>query len=265
MRHKLLCLIVFIISLSNSQFGQARTLPRKRLATSVGGGGGGGGGTRRNGIAIPKASSPLAPKADEDVPVTVKGIKFGAGFGISTYLQNVYSYALTAPAYSLSKERISPVAGVASGIIIINKSVSYLDRSGEVYTNSYPFSLLLSVNLTTFAANATSSASGFNTRLDLGAGVGYLFNDNIQIGLFLDLTSQRFLRDVYDQYDGKPLPTYVANQNLTVLDQADEHYFISHTVPSVSLKVVFTLTSVQPSETKVRQANQFAKVNNSFR
>lgn len=237
-----------------------------------------------NGIKIPAAGRATSPLKASDVPISTRSVKFGVGVGVSGYLKNVYSYALTAPSYTLASEKISPVAGVFSGVVIFNKSIFYYPAdsgsstaTGEAYARTNPISALLAVNLATFAASATSTAAGFNTRLDLGVGVGYRFDENFQIGLMLDFASLRFLRDAYTQYEGKPMPVYATSttattmpattpaQPLTALDPTDEHYFISHTVPSLSLKFIYNLTPEQPSAKAAQATKQDFKAFTSFR
>jgi hypothetical protein len=213
-----------------------------------------------NGIKVPEVNTPTGPTAEGDVPISVRNIKFGAGFGISTNLQNAYSYALVAPDYTLSKERISRVGGVASGVVMYNKTIYYYrgeDETSEPYSRTYPLSALLAINLASLAPTSTSSATGFNTRLDLGLGIGYRFDEHIQFGLFMDFASQRFLREAYAQYEGKAIPDYKPSQNLTALDPTDDHYFISRTVPSFSFKLILNLTADQPKAKDEQQAKQF--------
>jgi hypothetical protein len=228
-----------------------------------------------NGIKVPKAGTSTGPIEAGDTPISKRSVKFGVGLGVSSYLKDVYSYALIAPNYTLSKEKVSPIAGVFSGVVIFNKSIYYYkgkDVDTEPYARTYPLSALLAVNLATFAASATSTAAGFNTRLDLGVGIGYRFDDNFQIGLMLDFASMRFLREAYQRYEDNPIPAYATTvttpattngpattsvQNLTALDSNDDHYFISHTVPSISLKFIYNLTPEQPSPKAKNETNQF--------
>ena len=208
-----------------------------------------------NGISVSDVNTPTGPRKATDTPVSVKNIKFGVGIGPSVNLQPTYSYTLLAPDYALSMDNLSRMAGVVSGVVMYNKTVFYQESAdSEPYASSYPLSALLAVNLVSYASNATGTATGFNSRLDLGLGLGFRFGDHFQLGLFVDLASQRFLRESYKQYLGKPVPDYKPSQNLTALDLTDDHYFVSRTVPSFSFKLIYTITANQPTKQEEQAA-----------
>ena len=191
---------------------------------------------------------PTGPIFEGDQSLKGKNFKFGLGVGPSTNLNRTYSYTLRAPDYALTRQLESRNSFVLSGVVAYNKTVYYrhLDKDGEPvgepYARPYPLSALLSLNFAEF----TGAGSSFNRRIDGGLGLGARIDENFHVGLFLEASSRRFLYDAYEQYIDKPLPSFVANQALTVLAQDNDTYFVSKPVFSLTLKVVYIFSDELP-------------------
>ncbi|NVO29708.1 hypothetical protein [Hymenobacter lapidiphilus] len=211
------------------------------------------------GAATTIADSPKgAANSSIGVPKLIgsRNIKFGIGFGGSYNMNQTYSYSLGASSnaatnYALTRERLTPYAGVVSGIVAYNKTAYYFRKFdsegnpiGEPEPDPYWLSALLAVNLADF----TAAGEGFNRKLDLGIGVGIRFDEHFQLGVFLEGTSQRFLRDYYLQFLSNPVPDYKTNTFLTSLNPSDDNYFVSRTVLSVGFKLIYMLTADRPKE-----------------
>ncbi|MFC6223924.1 hypothetical protein ACFP2F_11790 [Hymenobacter artigasi] len=214
--------------------------------------------TAAAGAATTIADSPQTPtnSPTDGKLIGSRNIKFGVGFGGGYNLNHTYSYSLGASSnaasnYALTRERLTPYSGVVSGIVAYNKTVYYYKHFdndgnpvGEAEPSPYPLSVLLALNLVDF----TAAGSGFNRKLDLGMGLGIRFDEHFQLGILLEATSQRFVRDYYLQFMNAPVPDYKTNTFLTSLNPSDDTYFVSRTVLSVGLKLIYILTDDRPKE-----------------
>ncbi len=192
-------------------------------------------------------SEDVKPLRPTDTEISTRNIKFGVGFGGGYSCSTYYTYKLVAPKYALSRDEVSRLYGGVSGIVAYNKTVFYRKVVngkvvGEPYARPYPVSALLALNLVDF----TSKGVGFNTPIDLGLGIGVRFGDGFQIGAFMELSRQRYLRDAYAAYLGNPIPDFQINQTLTALDPNDENYFKSNTVVGFSIRFVYLFADDKP-------------------
>lgn len=130
----------------------------------------------------------------------------------------------------------------------INTKVKQLNISGDDFSDQDMEDVKAkpherwAINLAINLADVTGSGLAFNKYIDGGLGVGYYFNDHIQLGAFFDLMRYRQLRQyIVDQYAGKSIPN--GGGIHTALDPTDNSLFTTKTFAGVSLKLIYTLNA----------------------
>lgn len=109
----------------------------------------------------------------------------------------------------------------------------------------------LSLNLAVDLVNVTPNPS-FNKNVSGGLGVGYFFNDYVQLALFYDISVIPQLRDyVVDTYQNKPIPNGTGSDgkvtNYTSLSTDDSNLFYNKVTSGLTVKLIFSLANKKAS------------------
>lgn len=121
--------------------------------------------------------------------------------------------------------RSANVAVNAAGVVPTNKQASFAQS----------LCLNIGVNL----AEVKGDNIAFNKSIDGGIGLGYSFNEAIQLTLSLDIIRLRQMRDwVVTNYTDNPIPNGAGFFN--ALDQSNNNLFYNKTYGGLSLKCIFS-------------------------
>ncbi|MCF0061363.1 hypothetical protein MUK70_19170 [Dyadobacter chenwenxiniae] len=181
-----------------------------------------------------------------------KGIKFGVSLGFNQSFKKLFDARISPIDTTLDLQNTSNTSFLLSSTLSFPVLKGYLggsyyrklDANGIPVGNPYyvprGLSIIATINLATFNS-ALGGAGLFNQKLDGGLGIGYTFGDNVQIAATYEMLSFRQPRDYLLNYEGKKI--IVNRSPLTSLQPDNNDFFGDKYYPSVSLKVIYTLTS----------------------
>ncbi len=180
---------------------------------------------------------------------TVSRVTVGLGMGGNYMFENLYEYSLSTDGnHSLKIEKASRTHLVISPVVVFRLAKFETDEGKFKSTEGSElawdalqrFSILLSANL----LDLKSDNPGFNKYIDGGFGFGYAFSPDIQIGLFYETQHFRQLRSsIANTYDGLPIPNG-DDEFYNALDSSDNDLFRDKVLQSVSIKLIFNITSL---------------------
>lgn len=184
--------------------------------------------------------------------IKTRGIKFGVSTGFNKALDEIYDARISPIDTSFKLERASNVSFLLSTTLSFAILKGWLGGSyyrklgadGQPVGNPYfvpkGLNIIATLNLVTFNS-ALAGAGLFNQKLDGGLGLGYTFGDNVQIGATYEMLSFRQPREYLMKLRDKPV--IVNGDKMTSLPTDNNDYFIDKYIPSISLKIIYTLSS----------------------
>ena len=187
-----------------------------------------------------------------DDNIKVKGVRYGISLGYSYTFDNLYEATISPINSTLILEKTPGTSFMLSTSVSVpifskNKYVTnkkYLIKTlngtdvGEPYLVPYGFSIVAAINLATF--NSGQEGSGlFNQKIDGGLGLGYTFNEDIQLAVTYEMISIKQPRSFIKELEGQKIT--IDGEDLKELDISDSKYFTDKYVPSISVKVVYVL------------------------
>ena len=190
--------------------------------------------------------------------VDLKDVTFGVGIGPAYSFDQVYDYSLTTDAaHMLKLQPLSKGAFVISSVMIVklkklsvdpvrnnlvaqSKKTEYAKDSKTTTPSTAGFadrfSIIVGINLADISSNIS-----FNKSINGGLGVGYFVADNLQVGLFWDISQVRQLRNyVVAAYQDKSIPNGDGT-NYNALDPTDNNLFYNKTITGLSFKLIFSI------------------------
>lgn len=184
------------------------------------------------------ATATTAPTATVNPVETFPGpLQVGLAIGANYMPRNLYDYYISPVTGRLQRDPISKLNFVGSVVVSYTPLFTYLKTgtAGPTYRAPGWFSILGSFNLAQL-----NTSTGFNTKLSGGLGLGANIQNIVHIGLFVDFTEVKMLRQSYADSLGKQL--VVNNSPLASLDSENKAYFRNDFIPSFSLKLVYIIT-----------------------
>jgi hypothetical protein len=117
--------------------------------------------------------------------------------------------------------------------------------AGNVSTNKRAsFTQSLCLNIGVNLAEVKGDNVAFNKSIDGGIGLGYSFNESVQLSFSLDVIRLRQMRDwIVDNYTDKPIPNGTSFFN--ALDQSNNNLFYNKTYGGLSLKCIFSFGNIK--------------------
>ncbi|MBD8019025.1 hypothetical protein [Kaistella pullorum] len=189
-------------------------------------------------------------EADQMGNIKTKGIKFGISMGFNRAHKTLYEARISPIDTTLVLERSANISFLLSTSVsfpILNGwfGGSYYRKlgadgtpTGNPYFVPRGLNIVATINLVTF--NSALGGSGlFNQKLDGGLGIGYTFGENVQMAVTYEMLSFRQPREYLKQFEGKSV--IVNGSNITNLPIDDNNFFTDTYIPSLSLKVIYTL------------------------
>jgi hypothetical protein len=207
----------------------------------------------------------------EAAKITLKDFKLGFAIGPSINLVKTVDPYLADTGNVVQFQKLSLVAMKVSTSLVFNRKFIYKKTVDTLTTTDEPlrvngsrnkavassklpkdteylypgrFSLIVTLNI----AELSNGSVGVNKTIEGGIGGGVRVSPAFHIVGLVELANIRALRDQYNVV-GKPItiPGSSPAKNLNALDRADEKYFFSKIVPSLSIRFIYVFGDDDPT------------------
>lgn len=175
-------------------------------------------------------------------------VSFGISLGLNSATENLKSAQISPINNTLIIDNLQQTSFVISSVISVplsyksRKVYRRLDKDGvpigQIYKISN-WSAIGIVNLATFSE--AQSGSIFNQQVSGGLGMSYNINEDVAFGLSFELISYRKPKDFLIQLNGQEV--IVNNNIITSLDISDNNFFFDRYASTLSLKIIYKLTT----------------------
>lgn len=175
-------------------------------------------------------------------------VSFGISLGLNQSLESLKAAQISPLNQKLIISDLQQTSFVLSSVVSVplsfykNKFFQNTDKDGNgvgKVNRIAKYSLIAILNLATFSEAQTGSI--FNQQISGGFGFSYNINKDVAIGMSFELINYRKPKDfVLDKADETLL---VNNEALTTLDISNNTYFKDHFASTLSLKLIYKLTT----------------------
>ncbi|MEM7186156.1 MAG: hypothetical protein AAF466_05815 [Bacteroidota bacterium] len=187
-------------------------------------------------------------QAESDFGKLNEKVSFGLSLGFNQSLENLSAAQISPINNTLlitDEQSTSFVLSSVLSVPITYKPRTYYryvdddgDENGPVNKIS-DWSLIAVVNLVTL--QGAQSGTVFNQQISGGLGLAYNFDENVSIGLTYELNSFRKPKEFLENLEGQQVME--KGNAISTLDISDNNYFFNKYASTLSLKVIYKLTT----------------------
>jgi hypothetical protein len=168
-----------------------------------------------------------------------QAVRLGIAIGPTLNLASSYGASLSPNNNTLQIDRNSNLGLKLSTCIVYNRNhlwkVTGKDNKEIQYKYPGKLSYVAALNI----AELSNGNLGMNKSIDGGIGIGFRIDPNFHIISLLEFSSARQIRNyLRSDFQNRPIITSDGS-SLNALDDTDNRYFFSKTIPGISIRFVY--------------------------